>query len=36
MNLKEISETFHLTIERVIQIKEKAINCLKHTSRIEC
>tara|TARA_B000000441_G_C21700740_1_gene325754 strand:+ start:75 stop:938 length:864 start_codon:yes stop_codon:yes gene_type:complete len=33
MTLEEIGETFDLTRERVIQIKEKAIRRLKHTSR---
>jgi len=33
MTLEEIGEKFHLTRERVRQIKEKAIRRLKHTSR---
>ena len=33
MTLEEIGETFDLTRERVLQIKEKAIRRLKHTSR---
>ena len=33
MTLEEIGETFDLTRERVSQIKEKAIEDLKHTSR---
>ena len=33
MTLEEIGETFDLTMERVRQIKEKAIRRLKHTSR---
>ena len=33
MTLEEIGETFDLTLERVRQIKEKAIRRLKHTSR---
>jgi RNA polymerase primary sigma factor len=31
--LEEIGEQFNLTRERVRQVKEKAIRCLKHTSR---
>ena len=33
MTLEEIGETFDITRERVLQIKEKAIRRLKHTSR---
>ncbi len=33
LTLEEIGEQFHLTRERVRQIKEKAIRRLRHTSR---